>query len=177
VDALATAQAARFIYLNKTCWNGLWRVNRAGRFNVPAGVYKNPAIYDAELLQACHVALQRTVLFADDYDTILALAMTARNGPAFCYLDPPYVPTSETANFTGYTAGGFDPDHELQRLRTRCDQLDANGHKFMLSNSDTPLVRATFADYHVTSVSRSGSINSAATKRGAVPELVIRNYQ
>jgi DNA adenine methylase len=168
------AKAARTIYLNKTGYNGLYRVNRAGRFNVPMGRYDNPGFRSPLLfatLRACSSALAAAEILTADFENVLARAR-ARD---FVYLDPPYVPVSPTADFTSYAAGGFGWADQ-QRLASACKALDRRGVRLMLSNSDTPSVRALYAGFRVDTVLAARSINSKATRRGQVGEVVVRNY-
>jgi len=168
------ARAARTIYLNKTGYNGLYRVNRAGRFNVPMGRYDNPGFRSPVLfatLRACSAALATAEIVSGDFEAVLERAH-ARD---FVYLDPPYVPVSETADFTSYAAGGFGwADQE--RLAAACRALDRRGAMLMLSNSDTPSVRALYEGFRIDTVLAARSINSKATRRGQVGEVVVRNY-
>lgn len=164
-------RASRFIYLNKTGFNGLYRVNSKGQHNVPFGRYANPTIVEPETIYACSAFLQRVQLMQGDFGAIRPLL----NADAFVYLDPPYVPVSATANFTSYTDQGFARSMQ-QRLKELCDYIDAIGAKFMLSNSDTPLVRELYAAYHIEEVKAARAINSKATARGKITELVVRNY-
>jgi DNA adenine methylase len=162
------AQAAAFLYFNRTCFNGLWRVNRAGAFNVPMGRYTDPAICDPAALRAAHVALARVGLRRDDYRNVVANA--ARGD--FVYLDPPYDPVTTTANFTSYTADAFDRDDQRALADTARD-LVARGVYVMASNSDTPLVRKLYRGFQIDRVKVARSINSDAKKRGRVAELII----
>jgi DNA adenine methylase len=168
------ARAARTIYLNKTGYNGLYRVNRAGRFNVPMGRYDNPGFRSPLLfatLRACSSALASAEIVSGDFETVLTRAR-ARD---FVYLDPPYVPVSATSDFTSYAAGGFGWEDQ-ERLAAACRKLDRRGAKLMLSNSDTPSVRALYQGFRVDTVLAARSINSKATRRGQVGEVVVRNY-
>ena len=166
-------QAARFIYLNKTCFNGLYRENCQGQFNVSYGKYKNPDFVNAEGIRA----VSRYFNAADIYFTSMDFLEVLKILPAgsFVYLDPPYDPVSETANFTGYTRYGFTRYDHI-RLKQCCDEMTAKGIKFMLSNSDTNFIRQLYAGYNVTEVSARRVINCNGDGRGAVTELVIRNY-
>jgi DNA adenine methylase len=161
-------RAAAFVYLNKTCFNGLWRVNRAGAFNVPIGRYADPPICVPETLLAAHDVLVRAKLRCADYRTAVD---DARAGD-FVYFDPPYDPVTTTANFTSYTADAFGPDdqHELADTARR---LVARGCSVMLSNSDTAFVRSLYRGFRVERVKCVRAINSNAAKRGEVDELVI----
>jgi len=164
-------RAARLIYLNKTCYNGLYRVNRWGRFNVPFGRYKNPLICDAEGLRAASLALQGVELRACDFEEALQGA-----GPGdFVYLDPPYDPLSATASFTSYAQGGFD-EGEQRRLARSFAELDRRGCLLMLSNADTELVRRLYRGFRIVQVQAKRAINSRADGRGAISELLILNY-
>lgn len=163
--------AAMFIYLNKTCFNGLHRVNRRGEFNVPAGEYKNPRILDEACLRAASAALRGADIRCQGFE---ALIRDARPGD-FVYFDPPYVPVSDTASFTSYAKDGFDDDDQV-RLRDVFRELDRRGAKLMLSNSDVPRLHELYAGYKIDLVAAARAINCDATKRGAVTEVVIRNY-
>lgn len=167
-------KAARIIYLNKTCYNGLFRVNNSGEFNTPFGNYKNPNIVNAPVLTAVSQYFrQAQVSFSStDYSYVLSKVQAE----TFVYLDPPYDPVSVTANFTGYAKGGFGRDEQI-RLRKCCDDLDRRGVKFMLSNSATEFIREQYKGYHITTVKAKRAINSKASKRGQVDEVVVRNYE
>lgn len=167
-------KAARIIYLNKTCYNGLFRVNNSGEFNTPFGNYKKPNIVNAPVLSAVSQYFrQAQISFSStDYSKVLA----GIPSDTFVYLDPPYDPVSVTANFTGYAKGGFDRDEQI-RLRECCDDLDRRGIKFMLSNSATEFIRDQYKDYQITTVKAKRAINSKASRRGQVDEVVVRNYE
>lgn len=174
-SALSDAQkAARVLYLNKTCYNGLYRVNQAGEFNSPFGKYKNPNIVNAETLRAVSGYFND----ADVQMTVQDYAKVLDNIPrdAFVYLDPPYDPLSQTSNFTGYTKGGFSHADQI-RLRECCDSLNARGVKFMLSNSATDFILDQYKDYNISIIQAKRAINSNAAKRGAVDEVIVRNYE
>ncbi len=160
-----TKLAALFIYLNKTCFNGLYRVNRAGEFNVPIGSYKNPTILDEENLRACSKVLQGADIEQKPFSQIVP-----RKGDFF-YLDPPYHDTYE-----GYAAQGFG-DSEHEKLAAFCREIDRKGGFFMLSNSDTPVVRKLYKGYTVEHVSAARSVSCKAHQRGREQELLIRNYK
>ena len=164
-------RAAMFIYLNKTCFNGLHRVNRKGEFNVPMGAYKNPRILNEDGLHAASAALQGSDLRCASFDTLLENAKPVD----FVYFDPPYEPVSETASFTSYARDGFSRDDQT-RLRDVFRALDRRGCKLMLSNSDVPFIRGLYGDFNVETVAAPRAINCDATKRGKVSELVVRNY-
>lgn len=165
------AHAAHFIWLNRLCFNGLHRVNKRGHFNVPYGRYKNPRVLDSDGLRACSKALQGTVVREGGFEIVLE---AAREGD-FVYLDPPYVPVSETASFTAYAKDGFGPDEQIALLYM-CRELDARGVRFMLSNSNSPSIHALYAGLNITEIKAPRSIAAKAGSRSAVGELVIRNY-
>ena len=166
---LATsARAARLIYLNKSCFNGLWRVNKSGKFNVPFGRYTNPTICDEENLRAVARVLQDVAVTSLDFAKTVE---TAHRGDVV-YFDPPYAPVSKTANFTAYTAGGFGLDNQ-ERLRNVAKRLATRGVHVLLSNSDTPTVRALYTGFQIEEVHRSGRVSSKGSKRGNVGELLI----
>ena len=160
--------AAAFIYLNKTCYNGLWRVNRAGGFNVPCGRYTNPPICVPDALLAAHRVLQRAELRCGDYR---ATVEDAERGD-LVYLDPPYEPVTATASFTSYTAHAFGREDQ-RALAETARQLVRRGCHVVLSNSDTPFIRDLYAGFQLDAVRCPRSINSSADRRGAVSELII----
>jgi len=164
-------KASRFIYLNRTCFNGMYRVNSKGEFNVPFGHYKNPRILDENNLIHCSNLLQRTEIKHADFSEILK---KVKKGD-FVYFDPPYVPLSETSSFTSYTKDGFDIDMQF-KLRDVCDELDSMGVKFLLSNSDTKLVNELYENYNIKKVFASRQINANADGRGKITEVLVRNY-
>lgn len=167
-------KAARIIYLNKTCYNGLYRVNNAGEFNAPFGNYKNPNIINAPVLKAVSSYFNTAEIHFSSTD-YAELLNTVKRG-TFVYLDPPYDPVSNTSSFTGYTKGGFTRDDQI-RLRKCCDELDRKGIRFMLSNSLTDFIREQYAAYNITIVQAKRAINSVAARRGDVDEVVVRNYE
>ncbi|WP_420628986.1 DNA adenine methylase [Candidatus Leptofilum sp.] len=166
-------RASRIIYLNKTCYNGLFRVNSAGEFNSPFGRYKNPNIVNEITIRAVsnYLAHNDIRILNTDYEKALA---NIRKG-SFVYFDPPYDPVSNSANFTGYTKGGFGRD-EQARLKSVCDRLDERGVKFLLSNSATDFIKELYADYSVSIVHANRAVNSKANGRGKIAEVLIRNY-
>src|SRR5690348_5538756 len=167
----AVQRAARLIYLNKTCYNGLYRVNSRGQFNVPIGRHKSLTICDEPNLRAASAALRPARLALGDYETVLAGA-----GPGdFVYFDPPYHPSSATAVFTSYTDRPFDA-REQERLAQAFRRLHAAGCHLMQSNSDTPLIHALYSGFRIERVTANRAINSRADRRGPVTELVILNY-
>lgn len=167
-------RAARMIYLNKTCFNGLFRVNNAGEFNSPFGNYRNPNIVNAPVLKAINIYFNSADIEFSSGDYKEVLDKLPEN--SFVYLDPPYDPVSSTSNFTGYTKGGFDRKEQI-RLRECCDELDRRGIKFMLSNSATDFIKEQYSAYNVTIVKARRTVNSVATKRGDVEEVIVRNYE
>lgn len=167
-------KAARVLYLNKTCFNGLYRVNRKGEFNVSFGKRKNPGIVNALGLRAVSKYFNSSDIHISTRDYQQALAEIPDD--AFVYLDPPYDQVSKTSNFTRYTREGFTREDQFQ-LKECCDALTARGIKFMLSNSATDFVLNLYAGYNITRVPSLRYINSKGSKRGRVDEVVIRNYE
>jgi DNA adenine methylase len=165
------ARASRFLYLNKTGYNGLWRMNSRGQHNVPFGRYRNPKIVDEPNLRLVSGALKKAELICGDFSLVLNCAEPG----AFVYLDPPYHPLSATASFTSYTPAAFGEDDQ-RRLAEVFRELDERGCLVMLSNSDTPFIRELYKDYNIQVVYARRAINCRADKRGPVPELVIRNF-
>lgn len=167
--------AARFISLNKTCYNGLYRVNKSGRFNVPMGRYTHPQICDNRNLDNISNALRysKAAINVSDYKDALLNA----GEDDFIYLDPPYHPTSSTANFTGYTDYGFG-DSDQVRLSKIFVELNNRKCKVLLSNSDTPFIRSLYSDFskYIREVSVMRAINCKASKRAGHKELLISNY-
>lgn len=159
------------IFLNKTCFNGLYRVNSKNQFNAPEGRYKNPAVYDADNLKAISKVLKKVEIIKGDFGDCLKYAKK----DDFIYFDPPYNPLTETANFTGYTKGGFG-DPEQQRLSEVYRALDKRGCKVMLSNSATRLIKGLYKGYKIKKVKASRLINCKSTGRGKINEYVVLNY-
>jgi DNA adenine methylase len=168
-------RTARFIAINKTCYNGLYRVNRKGRFNVPMGRYKNPLICDASNLENVSNALRysNTKIETSHYKDALLKAKE----DDFIYLDPPYHPSSPTANFTGYSDYGFSDNDQFQ-LSKIFVELNDRKCKVLLSNSDTPLIRKLYSDFssRMKEVNVSRAINCKASRRLGHKELLISNY-
>jgi DNA adenine methylase len=163
--------AARFIYLNKTCYNGLYRVNQDGEFNTPIGRYKDPKICEPDKLIAASRALAGANLRAIDFEVALRDAAPGD----FVYLDPPYPPQSRTAYFTSYTPNEFGRGDQL-RLAAAYEALDRRGCCVMLSQSDSELTRALYRRYRIEEILARRPISSNAQTRGAVRELVVLNY-
>ncbi|HHY52432.1 MAG TPA: DNA adenine methylase [Clostridiales bacterium] len=166
-------RASRLIYLNKTCYNGLFRVNSSGEFNSPFGYYKNPNIVNEPVLRAVskYFNSNNIIFCCEDF----AETLNRVKKGSFVYLDPPYDPVSDTANFTGYNKGGFDRNEQI-RLKQCCDELTKRGVKFLLSNSATEFIRDLYKDYYITIVQAKRAINSNASRRGAIEEVLITNY-
>lgn len=165
-------RAARMIFLNKTCYNGLYRVNSKGRFNAPFGRYNKPKFRDPKNLYAVAEALADVSLQNQSFDTILE---NAQQGD-FVYFDPPYVPLTTTANFTSYQRNGFGYDDQV-RLRDVACELGQRGVKVMLSNSATDIVRDLYAShFQINEVLARRAINSDPNKRGKLREFIITNY-
>jgi DNA adenine methylase len=164
-------KAARTIYLNKTCFNGLYRVNSRGQFNVPFGKYANPLICNGKNLEAVSVVLSKVNLICDDFNKCLEFAKK----DDFIYFDPPYQPLSKTANFTSYTKSCFDKQEQI-RLYNVFNKLDNIGCKVMLSNSETDLIRELYKKFRIQVVLANRAINCKASGRGKINELVILNY-
>lgn len=166
-------KASRLLYLNKTCYNGLFRVNASGAFNSPYGHYRRPNIVNEQTIRgvsryfnSCDITF-----FSGDFASVLE--QVPKGG--FVYLDPPYDPVSDTASFTGYNRGGFGREEQM-RLKECCDALTARGVKFLLSNSATPFIRELYGSYRVSIVQARRAVNSVASRRGAIEEVLVRNY-
>jgi len=166
-------RASRIIYLNKTCYNGLFRVNKSGEFNAPFGNYRKPNIVNETTLRAVSAYFNSAqIRFAcQDFEDAL---QGAEKG-AFVYLDPPYDPLSETASFTGYDKGGFGRE-EQARLKNSCDKLNKKGISFLLSNSATDYIMDLYRDYKIEVIRARRSVNSKGERRGDVEELLVMNY-
>ncbi|HHU52220.1 MAG TPA: DNA adenine methylase [Firmicutes bacterium] len=169
----AVQRASRIIFLNKTCYNGLFRVNSAGHFNVPFGRYKNPKILDPQGLKAVSRYLNENEVKILNTDFAEA-ASKARKGD-FVYFDPPYDPVSDTSSFTGYNLSGFGKD-EQRRLRQVFADLDKKGCFVLLSNSATEFIYDLYHDYKIVAVAANRPINSKASGRGKINEVLVMNY-
>lgn len=167
-------RAARIIYLNKTCYNGLFRVNSLGEFNSPWGRYKNPNITNETTINALHTYFNRAniIIKCGDYREALK---GIRKG-AFVYFDPPYMPISSSASFTGYTVGGFGEQEQIE-LKEQCDALNAKGIKFLLSNSSCPFIEDLYKSYIIEYANAKRVINANPEKRGEIKEVLVRNYE
>lgn len=172
VPSLPTDKAARLIYLNKTCFNGLYRVNAQGGFNVPIGRYKNPTICDPDLLRIAAIALKEAIILERPFEDILNDCTVPHD---FIYFDPPYHPLSETSNFTSYSRHAFGAEHQIQ-LRDVFTQLAEKGVQVMQSNSDCPFIRDLYQDFQIYTIEASRSINSNRFKRGKINEVLITSY-
>lgn len=164
-----TERAARIVYLNKTCFNGLFRVNSQGQINVPYGRYKHPNIVNEPGVRALSAYLQGDIeIMCGDY----ADALKDLPKGSFVYLDPPYMPVSATSAFTGYTQGGFDYDEQV-RLRDECAKLREQGIAFVQSNSDCEAIRELYDGFKIKTVKAKRAINSKGDRRGLVNEVLI----
>ena len=171
--------AALFIFLNRTCFNGLYRVNSKGLFNVPFGKSTNPLICDEDTIRADSKILQKVEILNGDFEQVESFL----GENAFIYFDPPYRPLTQTASFTAYAKDGFNDD-EQKRLAAFCRRLDVKGHQWLLSNSDPHNVDLSdmffekiYSGFDIRRVSARRMINSKAQGRGKITELAIRNYQ
>lgn len=164
-------RAARTLYLNRTCFNGLYRVNRRGQFNVPMGRYTNPVICDEGKLERARKALSKATITHAGFDETMA----APQKGDFVYFDPPYQPISKTANFTSYTSGSFS-EADQARLADTFRTLAERGVKCMLSNSDTPLIQELYKDFRVDIVMAPRLISRKASNRRPVREVIVRTY-
>lgn len=169
----AIEKAARTIYLNRTCYNGLFRVSRQGFFNTPIGRYKNPQILDEENLRAVQQYLKKNKVKINTGD-FEKTALLAKQGD-FVYLDPPYYPLSKTSSFTDYTSAGFGEAEQI-RLKEVCDKLDRRGALFLQSNSDCDYIRELYKGYHFKTVEVRRAINSNKDNRSNITEVLISNY-
>ena len=167
-------RASRIIYLNKTCYNGLYRVNNAGEFNSPFGRYKNPNIVNEPTIKAVSKFLRtaKIQILSNDYEVVLKNIPTN----SFVYLDPPYHPLSDSSNFTGYIQGGWSEEDQI-RLRNVCNSLNDRGIRFLLSNSSADFIKEIYTGYNIHIVKAFRTVNSDSTKRGQVNEFLISNYE
>jgi len=172
--------AALFIFINRTCFNGLYRVNSKGKYNVPFGKAKKPLICDEETIMMDSRLLQKVEILNGDFEGV---EKCVERGGAFFYFDPPYRPLTQTASFTAYSKDGFGDDQQ-KRLAEFCRRLDASGHQWLLSNSDPHnsnpddmFFEEIYKGFDINRVSASRMINSKASGRGKITELAIRNYK
>jgi len=166
-----TDRSALFIYLNRHCFNGLWRVNSMGEFNVPFGRYSNPSLPDAAQIMGLSKILQGVDIRYCDFETTLSDVQPGD----FVYLDPPYEPVTRTSNFTSYTKNGFTPLDQM-RLRDVCRKLDSLGVMFMVSNSLSPSIMELYSEFIIKEVGANRSINRDGRGRTGMTELLITNY-
>ncbi|POB12047.1 DNA adenine methylase [Sulfobacillus sp. hq2] len=166
-------RASRIIFLNKTCFNGLFRVNSHGHFNVPFGHYKNPTIIDETALRATSQYLSSNGISLTNMDFEQALQGATKGD--FVYLDPPYDPISDTASFTAYDRGGFDRNQQI-RLKSVFDDLNRRGCHVLLSNSATAFIKDLYRDYPMQIIGANRAINSDAKHRGKIDEVLVMNY-
>lgn len=166
-------KASRIIYLNKTCYNGLFRVNLQGQFNVPFGRYKNPRIVNQEVLTSINEYLNSNKIQFLNTDFEKAVEQAKKDD--FVYFDPPYDPVSETSSFTGYAFNGFGKNEQV-RLKETIDKLTDKGCKVILSNSKTEFITDLYKEYRIITVSATRNINSVADKRGKIKEVLVLNY-
>ena len=172
VNEDSTFRAARFIYLNKTCFNGLCRYNAKGEFNTPLGSYKNPKIYEKELLLNASLALQNTQICDNDFERICGWAK--KND--FIYFDPPYYPLNKTSSFVSYTDVFLE--QEQIRLAKLFKELDSKGVKVLQSNSNTPFIRELYKGFEIIELKAKRAINCKGERRGEITELLIKgNYE
>ena len=169
---------AKFFFLNRTCFNGLYRVNKKGSFNVPYGKYMQPLICDEDTLRADSKLLKRVEILEGDFENTLFYA----KGKILFYFDPPYRPLSDTSSFNNYTKEAFNDESQI-RLKHFCDKVTAEGHSFMLSNSDCKVKNEAdnffdilYADYYVDRVMASRNVNANGAKRGKISEILVHNY-
>jgi DNA adenine methylase len=175
-------KAALFIFLNKTCFNGLFRVNKSNHFNVPMGSYKKPMICDTDNIMAVHNKLKDVEILSGDYqDTLKNITYNIDTNVLF-YLDPPYRPLNATSNFNSYSKEDFNDDEQI-RLKEFCDKINYNGYNFILSNSDPKnndvddnFFDDLYKDYKIIRTNAKRNINSDSEKRGNVTELLITNF-
>ncbi|WP_240983943.1 DNA adenine methylase [Acididesulfobacillus acetoxydans] len=174
VDLTPVQKASRVIYLNKTCYNGLFRVNKAGEFNTPFGRYKNPKIVNEVGLRAVSDYLNRASVSITCQD--FEQAVKGAESGSFVYFDPPYDPVSQTADFTAYAEGGFSRE-EQERLKRTCDRLNEKGIRFLLSNSATDFIKELYQGYRIEIIQAKRSVNSVAARRGGIDEVLLMNFE
>ncbi len=162
-------RAARFIYLNRTCFNGLYRENSQGKFNVPIGRYKNPQICNPELLRSASATLENVKISEKSFEHVLESANSSED---FVYFDPPYYPVSSTSNFTAYSRDFFSKNDQTE-LREIFVELAGRGVKVMLSNSDCDFIRDLYSQFKIHKISAARFINSNGKKRGNVSEILV----
>lgn len=168
-----TSRAAQFIFLNKTCFNGLYRVNKNGEFNVPWNKKEKITLYDKENIYGLSELFKNVNMFCGDYSEMIKYV----DDKTFVYLDPPYKPVSKTSSFNSYNKDNFNDDEQL-RLKLFCDEINKRGGKFMLSNSytDDNFFEDLYKDYKIEYIKAKRMINSKGNKRGEINEILITNY-
>jgi len=167
------SRASRLLYLNRTCFNGLWRVNQKNEFNTPFGNYENPKILNEELLLEVSNFLQNVEIYGEDFEEFLL--EVSKKGD-FIYLDPPYHPVSKYSDFNRYTKKSFK-EEEQNKLANLFKKLDKRGCKLLQSNSNSEFIKELYKEYIIEEVYAKRNINKDSTKRGAIKELLIRNYE
>lgn len=174
-----TERTALFLFLNRTCFNGLYRVNKSGQFNVPFGRYARPTIYNPDVIYADSALLQNVEIMTGDFEQTLSRVTAS----ALIYLDPPYRPISETSNFNDYAKEGFNDDDQ-KRLKAFCDKIDDIGATFLLSNSDCLAANGTdrffddlYGNYQIKRLWASRNVNANPDKRGKISEIAVFNRQ
>ncbi|MGK7900798.1 MAG: DNA adenine methylase [Hormoscilla sp.] len=165
-------RAARFIYLNRTCFNGLYRENSKGEFNVPIGKYQNPQICNQELLRSASTALRNVKIEEKSFQHVLEYANSSDD---FVYFDPPYYPVSSTSNFTAYSRDFFSKNDQT-KLREIFGELAGRGVKVLLSNSDCDFIRDLYSQFKIHKISAARAINSHIKKRGSIAEVLVTSY-
>ena len=163
--------AVRTIYLNRTCYNGMYRVNSSGEFNVPFGDMGNPRLYEKKNILACSKVLQRTTILIGDYNKLIR--RIRKNN--FVYLDPPYVPLSDTAHFTSYTSEKFGMKQQKELLKF-CEKIDKKGSLFLLNNSETEFTKKLYEQYNCDTIKAARNVAAKSASRAPVNELVVTNY-
>ncbi|MBC6478349.1 MAG: DNA adenine methylase [Hormoscilla sp. GM7CHS1pb] len=165
-------RAARFIYLNRTCFNGLYRENSQGEFNVPIGKYKNPQICNPELLRSVSATLKNVKIEEKSFEHVLE---SANSSDDFVYFDPPYYPVSSTSYFTAYSRHSFIEDDQ-KKLSKIFAELAGRGVKVMMSNSDCSFIRNLYSQFNIYEISAARAINSKIKKRGSIAEVLVTSY-
>ncbi|MGC8943018.1 MAG: DNA adenine methylase [Caldisericia bacterium] len=164
-------RATLLIYLNRHCYNGLYRVNRKGEFNTPFGKYKNVSLPSSENILELNKLFKKIVILNEDFEIAVS---NAKKGD-FVYLDLPYMPLSKTSYFVDYTDEGFDEKEQI-RLHNLCKKQDKSNIKFLLSNSDNKFIRELYKDFNIITIPAKRNVNSKATNRKGINELIIKNY-
>lgn len=167
------SRSARLIYLTKTCFNGLYRVNSRGEFNTSFGKYKNPLICDSTLIRdmSNYFNNNNISFVCKDFSGVSQTATSSD----FVYFDPPYYPISSSSNFTSYTCSGFSEKDQI-RLKEECDRLTERGVKFLLSNSSAPFILELYKDYKIKLVETTRTLSGKADTRGKIKEILVANY-